>query len=55
MFPVDTINSPFIAVPYDCTRDTTNSIEWLIFESKDSWYNVFLDIIKKHLKNNDGN
>ena len=53
MFPVDAIYSSCIAVPYDCTKDTTNSIKWLIFESKDDWYNKFLDIIKKHLQNND--
>ena len=55
MFPVDAIHSACIAVPYDCTKDTTNSIEWLIFESKDNWYNLILDIIKKHIQNNDEN
>ena len=28
MFPVDALNSPCVAVPYDCSKDTTNSVEW---------------------------
>ena len=50
MFPVDAIHSPCIAVPYDCSKDTTNSVEWLLFESKDKWYNLFLDIIQTHIE-----
>ena len=50
MFPVDSIHSPCTAVPYDCSKDTTNSIEWLLFESKDKWYNLFLDIIQTRIE-----
>ena len=50
MFPVDAIHSPCIGVPYDCSKDTTNSIEWLLFESNDKWYNLFHDIIQTHIE-----
>lgn len=46
MFPVDSIHSTCLAVPFRCNEDPTNAMEWLIIKPKLDWYKIFVDIVK---------
>jgi Plavaka transposase len=52
MFPVDSITSCCIAVPYSCNDNLSNAEEWLILKAKSEWYSVFVTIIREHFNVN---
>jgi hypothetical protein len=49
VFDVNCIADTCIAVPYNTNEDIVNANEWLLLQSKDSWYNTFIDFMDETL------
>jgi hypothetical protein len=46
MFSVESIAAPMVAVPFSTESNIINAKEWIMLESKNCWYDNFLNILK---------
>jgi hypothetical protein len=50
VFDVNCIVDTCIAVPYDPADNTITAKQWLLLESKERWYQTFLDFMEAKLR-----
>jgi hypothetical protein len=45
-FPVDSIATPCIAVPYKADDTVINALEWLVLKPRDEWHSILINLLK---------